>query len=195
MITVQEAKKIISESVAMLPAKTVALPLAVGHTLAADVFSSQNFPPFWQSAMDGYAFCFADWQQQPLRITGEVQAGADREIAVGKKEAVRIFTGAPLPAGTDTVVMQEKVRVDGGFLYIEDSSIKQGSNARKPGSEMHEGALALEKGSYLSAGAIGFLAGLGVTSVSVVPQPSVALIVTGKELQTPRQSPALWSGV
>lgn len=185
MISVKEAKEIVQQNVEALPSVTVPLIKAAGLTLSEDVVSDQNFPPFLQSAMDGYAFRFADWNGEPLLVKGEVQAGAAQKITVGKREAVRIFTGAPLPDGADTVIMQEKVTLQNDYATIGDNEIQRGNSVRVIGSEMIAGAVALEKNTSLSPGAIGFLAGLGKTEVSVVRKPSIGIIVTGKELQKP----------
>lgn len=185
MISVKEAKDIIQTNVQALPAETFSLKDAAGLTLAEDICASNNFPPFEQSSMDGYAFHFDDWNGEVLTVTGEVQAGATKEISAGHKQAVRIFTGAPVPSGLDTVVMQEKVTVENDQLWINDNDLKRGANVRPVGSEMASGSLALQKGTLLTPGAIGFIAGLGKKEVKAIKRPTVAIIVTGKELQKP----------
>jgi len=138
--------------------------------------------------MDGYAFSFAGWQANTsLHIEGEVAAGSSETIAYSPEKAVRIFTGAAVPEGTDTVVMQEKVMVENRQLIIQDDKLKQGGNVRLKGSEIKMGELALAAGTLLSPAAIGFLAGIGITKVEVYPKPEVSIIVTGKELQQPGQ--------
>lgn len=184
MITVTEAKHIISTNVTALSPATIALLQAVGKVLAADVFATVDIPAFPQSAMDGYAFAFTDLQKE-LVIDGEMAAGSSSLIELAAGKAIRIFTGAPVPAGADTVVMQEKVKTENGLLIIEDEKLQRNSNVRPVGSEIKAGELALPKGSLLTAAAIGFLAGIGVTTVSVIPDPVVSIIVTGNELQEP----------
>jgi len=184
MISVNEAKKIIQEQVS--PLDPVQLPLlqAAGLTLAADVFSMIDSPPFNQSSMDGYAFCFDVWKNNAaLEIEGEIAAGSNTTKTYSSEKAVRIFTGAPVPQGTDTVVMQEKVTVTKGVLTIEDQNIHLGVNVRLKGTDSKVGELALKAGNKLTPGAIGFLTGIGITSVSVFPKPAVSIIVTGNELQ------------
>jgi molybdopterin molybdotransferase len=112
-------------------------------------------------------------------------AGSNESILLSAGDAVRIFTGAPVPAGADTVVMQEKTKVEADQLYIHDEDLLQGANVRPTGSEINEGDLAIAKDSLLMPAAIGFLAGIGITDVVVYPHPSVSIIVTGNELQTP----------
>ncbi|MEJ7912473.1 MAG: molybdopterin molybdenumtransferase MoeA, partial [Chitinophagaceae bacterium] len=114
-------------------------------------------------------------------------AGTTENLKIIPGEATRIFTGAPLPRGADTVVMQEKTLQSDGILFIKDEALKTGSNVRAKGSEALRGSLALEQGTLLSPAAIGFLAGLGETTAWVYPMPSVSIIVTGKELQSPGQ--------
>jgi molybdopterin molybdotransferase len=184
MISVNEAKKIIQEQVS--PLDPVQLPLlqAAGLTLAADVFSMIDSPPFNQSSMDGYAFCFDGWKNNAaLEIEGEIAAGSNTTKTYSSEKAVRIFTGAPVPQGTDTVVMQEKVTLTKGVLTIEDQNIHLGVNVRLKGTDSKVGELALKAGNKLTPGAIGFLTGIGITSVSVFPKPAVSIIVTGNELQ------------
>lgn len=183
MITVSEAKSIIAENVKSLSPVELPLSDAAGHTLAVDVISNLDIPPFPQSAMDGYAIIFDD--KKEFFIRGEMAAGTSEQFTIQNGEAARIFTGAPLPAGADTVVMQEKVTVDEGKIFINDEKLSQGNNVRNKGAEIQEGTLAMSGNSYLSPAAVGFLASIGVEKVSVFPFPSVSIIVTGNELQIP----------
>jgi molybdopterin molybdotransferase len=184
MISVDEAKKIIQGNIVALQSLQMPLQQAAGKILAEDVYSTVDIPAFPQSSMDGYAFSFSQWQEhKKLIINGEIAAGSEAEILLAEGKAVRIFTGAPVPPGADTVVMQEKVIVQDSTLIIQDEAIKQGTNVRPKGSEMKAGELALEKGCLLSPAAIGFLAGIGITTIKVFPNPSISIIITGKELQ------------
>jgi molybdopterin molybdotransferase len=186
LINVADAKKIISETISVLPPANLALQQAAGLTLAEDLYSSMDIPAFPQSSMDGYAFSFNDWKQnKKLNIAGEVAAGSNEVFTLAPGNAVRIFTGAAVPPGADTVVMQEKIKTVNGELIIEDDSIQVGNSVRPKGSEIKSGALALEKGSVLSPAAIGFLAGIGIADVKIYPDPSISIIITGNELQQP----------
>jgi molybdopterin molybdotransferase len=186
MISVTEAKKIISENVTLLTPVSLPLQLSAGLTLAEDVYASVDIPAFPQSSMDGYAFSFNDWEKnKQLKIVGEVAAGSNEIFTLASGNAARIFTGAAVPTGADTVIMQEKIKAINGKLIIEDESIKAGNNVRPKGSEIKAGALALEKGNILSPAAIGFLAGIGIAAVQVYPNPSISIIITGNELQQP----------
>ena len=184
MISVDKAKKIIEENTFALKPVKLSLQKAEGKILAEDVFSTIDIPAFPQSSMDGYAFLFSQWQKhKTLSVEGEIAAGSEEEILLAEGKAIRIFTGAPLPAGADTVVMQERVTLQNNQLFIADQTLQQGTNVRPKGAEMKAGELALESGSLLSPAAIGFLAGIGIATIKVFPYPSISIIITGKELQ------------
>jgi molybdopterin molybdotransferase len=186
MISVEEAKELIWQNVKPLQVHSVPLSRAAGHLLAADEYASIDIPAFEQSSMDGYAIRFED-REHPLNIQGEMQAGTTKQFTLLPLHAARIFTGAPLPAGADTVVMQEKVQIREGQLIILDTQLSNAVNVRHKGAEAQDGQLAINKGSRLTPAALGFLAGLGKTHISVHSIPSVAIIATGKELQSPGQ--------
>lgn len=165
---------------------TIPLQQAVGRVLATDVVAFTDIPAFEQSAMDGYALSFAGYElHKTLAIQGEVPAGAPELSVLQGNQAMRIFTGAPVPAGADTVVMQEKVEVKNGQLFILDEQLKPGLNVRRIGSEIKAGELMLAKGDKLTPAAVGFLATTGVSEVLVYPTPVMSIIVTGNELQQP----------
>lgn len=165
---------------------TIPLQQAAGRVLAADVKALTDIPAFEQSAMDGYALSFAGYElHKTLNIQGEVPAGAPELSVLQGNQAMRIFTGAPVPAGADTVVMQEKTEVNNGQLYILDEQLKAGLNVRPKGSEIKAGEMTLLKGDVLTPAAVGFLATTGVSEVSVYPTPVMSIIVTGNELQKP----------
>jgi molybdopterin molybdotransferase len=186
MIPVSEAKELVRKNTVVLTPLHMPLLQATGLVLAADIYAENNFPPFEQAAMDGYAFFFDDLAVSSiLEIKGESAAGNAEQQTAGKSEAVRIFTGAPLPQRTDTVVMQEKVEINGKMLVIRDEQLKRESNVRPTGSEIVSGSLALPARTLLTPGAISFLAGLGRTEVPVFPRPRIHIIVTGNELQDP----------
>src|SRR6188508_3519272 len=137
MISVGEAKKIIDDAVKPLDPVNVLLQDAWDTTLAEDVFAAQDIPAYPQSSMDGYAFSFSDLQKQKqLAIVGESAAGNRKEFTLKVNTASRIFTGAAVPGGADTVVMQEKVKVENGQLIIEDDALIKGGNVRSSGSEI-----------------------------------------------------------
>jgi len=184
MIPVAEAKEIIEQYVAPLPPVKMGLLQAAGCTLAENISSNYDIPAFPQSAMDGYAFAFADHEaHRSLSIQVLVQAGAEEHVQLNNAQAARIFTGAPVPENADTVVMQEKVMVQDNEIIIQDDQLTKGLNVRPKGSEISKGELALPQGTRLMPAALGFLAGIGVTQVMAYPKPVVHIILTGKELQ------------
>lgn len=187
MISVKAAKDLISENITRLAPVVINLEQASGYVLAADIYARFDIPAFRQSSMDGYALKFADCEKE-LQLIGEMAAGTSTHLTISEGKTSRIFTGAPLPDGADTVVMQEKITRTGDKITLQDTSLKSGSNVRGIGSEITAGALAMEKGDLLSPAAVGFLAGIGITEVSVFPSPKVALIVTGRELQKPGEA-------
>ncbi len=184
MISVEEAKEIIRANVEVLPSARMPLANATGYVLAKNVYSVIDFPPFNQSNVDGYAIIFKDVAQK-LAINGESAAGSHQHVALKPGDAMRIFTGAPVPENADTVVMQEKTKIENNALVIEDEQLKQGVNFRPKGKDIRKGDVAFKKDEMLSAGAIGFLSALGITEVSVYRKPIISIIITGNELQQP----------
>jgi len=188
MISVAEAKQIILKHATALSPVTLPLHQAAGLVLAEQVYASIDIPAYPQSSMDGYAFSFADLEaDKPLKIKGVMAAGSNETAVLSRGNAIRIFTGAPVPTGADTVVMQEKTTIENDNLYVQDENIQQGGNVRLKGSEIKAGDLAVAKDSLLMPAAIGFLAGIGASEVLVYPYPAVSIIVTGNELRSPGQ--------
>ena len=184
MISVNEAKDIITESVKRLPSQRLPLTRALGLVLGEDVYALTDIPNFRQSSMDGYAIRFEPGRTV-FTLAGEMAAGSTAALDIGPAEAVRIFTGAPLPAGADTVVMQEKVTLEGDRVMVEDGGMQAFQHVREKGAEIKRGALAMQAGTLLSPAAIGFLAGIGIPELQVIPAPKVSIILTGNELQEP----------
>ena len=184
MISVEEAKGIIRENACRLNHQRVPLLKATGRVLARDIIAPYSIPAYPQSSMDGYAFAFRAGYRT-YKLVGEMAAGSTKEFKLKEGDAIRIFTGAAVPAGADTVLMQEKARIEDGLLIIELDGVVPGANVRPVGSEIEAGSRALPAGALLTPAAIGFLAGAGITEVDVYPLPKVSIIVTGNELQTP----------
>ena len=184
LITVNEAKELISDNVQPLVPKKTPLVESLGLSLAEDIFSAYNIPAFPQSSMDGYAFQW-DPNLPSYELIGEVAAGSNSEFVLEEGCAVRIFTGAPLPQGADTVLMQEKAVVVENKLFIKDENLTKGLNVRGIGTEISKGMLALNKDTILSPSRIGFIAGIGISEVMAYPKPSVGILLTGNELQQP----------
>lgn len=184
MITVNEAKQLISNHLQPLPALKLSLRNATGHILAEDIYAPHNIPAFKQSSMDGYALLFQSSISE-LDLIGEMAAGTNKLLSINPNQTTRIFTGAPLPEGADTVVMQEKISSQGNKIRLQDPKLFSGANVRQIGSEIKAGALAMQKGTLLGPAAVGFLAGIGIQCLEVFPMPKVSIILTGAELQQP----------
>ncbi len=183
MISVEQAIQIIeSKTNAIDVKKKRPLSDALGFVLAEDVVSPIDMPPFRQSAMDGYAVRIHD--SEYYNIIGELQAGDGNDFALNKGDAVRIFTGAPVPNDADSIVIQEKATVKGQQLQVCNELVIE-SNIRTKGEQIRIGELAMKKSHELTAAAIGFLATLGITAVWVNEKPSVGIIATGNELVEP----------
>jgi molybdopterin molybdotransferase len=186
MISAEKALALIREQVQCMDAVVLPLEKTFGLALAEDVVSSISVPSFVQSNMDGYAFAYEEGTYS-YEITGEVAAGQFPDFTLQRGEAIRIFTGAPLPNGADTVVMQEKVQVVSGRLILPEEGIHKGEHVRLPGSEIAAGTVLVEKGTIISPAAAGMIASVGVQNIKVYPKPKVGILVTGNELQRPGQ--------
>lgn len=183
---VEEAYSRIKSNVTQPKPLTVKLRDGLGLVLASDIRSPLHSPSFNNSAMDGYALRFADYEKgKPIRIIGEVAAGDVFSGKLKSGEAVRIFTGAAVPPGADTVVMQEKTSTLFGNLIIEAHQFSKGLNIRLAGSQIRKGKVALSRGHQLNPASIGYLASLGIHEVKVYGKPKVAVVVTGSELIAP----------
>lgn len=186
LISVTEAKELIKKHTKALEPIWLNLEYATALVLAEDIFSKTDIPAFNQSSMDGYAINYEDWQKhKELIIDGESQAGIADLKALTPGCARRIFTGAALPLGADTIIIQEKVELIDGKLIIQDPQIIKGQHVRLKGSEAKADELAIEKNTFLSPPAIGFIASLGINQVLAYPQPSMSVILTGNELLEP----------
>ncbi|MGC4041532.1 MAG: molybdopterin molybdotransferase MoeA [Flavobacterium sp.] len=179
MISTSEAFSILEELSYF--EKITELPLleARSHVLAATVFSPINMPPFRQATMDGFALALHDGLH--YEIIGEVKAGDFFETELKPGQAVKIFTGAAVPGSAQSVIQKEKVTVRGYDLSIHER-LSPETNIRQMGAQIMKGSIALEKGTYLNAAAIGYLAGLGFTKVKTCQKPRVGIVVTGNEL-------------
>jgi molybdopterin molybdotransferase len=155
--------------------------------LAEDIVAAVDLPPFDNSAVDGYAVRFADLEtgaETVLPVAGRVAAGGTLDGSAEPDQAVRIFTGAPMPAGLDTVFMQEDVRLDGGAVVLPPG-LKRGANRRPAGEDLSRGSLALPAGRRLSPRDVALLAALGLDRVPVCRPLRVAVFSTGDEVVSP----------
>ncbi|MBE2247076.1 MAG: molybdopterin molybdotransferase MoeA [Candidatus Competibacteraceae bacterium] len=189
MIGVNEARKIIQTHTSRTRPVIMSLLDASGCVLAEDVISNIDSPPFDQSAMDGYAVAFDTLKKiQDIEVKDEIQAGSTGEKILYENSAARIFTGAPIPEGADTVIMQELTSRNGSYIQISDEKIFKGQHIRFKASQIAKGEVAAQAGTRITPGVAGYLAGLGISDVAVYPAPRIGIIVTGKELVFPGTS-------
>ncbi|MFZ0987795.1 MAG: gephyrin-like molybdotransferase Glp, partial [Xanthobacteraceae bacterium] len=188
LLPVAEAEQLIAARVKPVSGRqSVPLREALGRVLAADIIAPLNLPPFDNSAVDGYAVRGENIdaaREQRLAIVDRVAAGHAAAHAIKSGEAVRIFTGAPMPAGADTVFMQEDCRIDGAHVIVPPG-LSRGANRRLAGEDIGVGAVALRAGRRLSAQDIALAAALGLTAVEVKRRVRVALFSTGDEIAEP----------
>lgn len=179
VLSVSEASRHVLERMPRVGSESVKLAAARGRILAIDVVAERALPGFDNSAMDGYAARAGDLPGT-LPVVGIVAAGAPRREPVPEGAAVRIFTGAPLPAELDTVVMQEDATAEDDRVTLP--AAPAGDNVRRTGEDVAPGDVVIPRGTRLSAWDLGVLAALGVGEVRVARAPRVALIATGDEL-------------
>ncbi len=187
MIGEEEARRRILEAVRPLGERTVPLANALDCFAAQDYFARLSLPAFDNSAMDGYAVV-ASWCNKGgrLRVTGEQPAGPDRKLRVGRDEAARIFTGAPLPEGADAIVMQEDVTRDDTDIIL-NVDVEAGDFVRRRGCDLAEGQIILQRGERIRPATIALLASQGFADVIVGGEATAAIISTGDELVNPGQ--------
>jgi molybdopterin molybdotransferase len=188
LLSVDEALARIEQRVtAIVETETVPLWAAHGRILARDVIASMNLPPHANSAVDGYAFAHADLvpgHETTLSISGRAAAGHPLGQTATLRTAVRIFTGAPMPDGTDTAMMQEDCVVEGEQVRLRPG-IKKGANRRHAGEDVAEGTVAVPAGRRLAPADLGLAAGLGYSELPVFRRLRVALLSTGDEVRDP----------
>ncbi|MGI4880679.1 MAG: molybdopterin molybdotransferase MoeA, partial [Janthinobacterium lividum] len=189
MLAVDEAQARLFDGVVPLAAETVPFAAALGRILAADVVAKLTQPPFAASAMDGYAIRWAD-RAGPWRLTGESAAGRAFDGTVGPGDTVRILTGAPLPAGADTVVVQEDVARDGDTVTLTgDGPPREGAHIRRAGLDFAAGQPVARAGDRVTPARIGVSAAAGHAAMPVHRRPRVAILATGDELVPPGVAP------
>ncbi len=190
LMPVAEMERLIAERIAPV-AETENVPLAAtrGRVVAQDVVAPINLPPFDNSAVDGFAVRHADLKptgDTRLTVIGRVTAGRAAGRALGTGEAIRIFTGAPMPSGADTVFMQEDTRVEGDAVIVP-AGLKRGANSRAAGEDAPIGATVLPAGRRLSPQDVALAAAVGLTHLPVRRRVEVAVFSTGDEIVEPGQ--------
>ncbi|MCX8164875.1 MAG: molybdopterin molybdotransferase MoeA [Aquificaceae bacterium] len=180
----EDALSMVLENAHALPLERVLLWQAFGRVLAEDIRSDSDKPPFDNSAMDGYAVRAEDLQGENIRLklVGEVSAGGESSVKVEAGTAVRIFTGAPIPEGADTVVPLEFTKQEDNYIVVE-KPLKMGANVRLRGEELKEGEPILKRGTLIRGYEIGIMAYVNKVSVCVYQKPKVAVLSTGDEVR------------
>ncbi|HLL21371.1 MAG TPA: molybdopterin molybdotransferase MoeA, partial [Kofleriaceae bacterium] len=186
MRSVADALRAVVDAMPRLPPETVALEAALGRVLVDDIVAMRASPGFDNSAMDGYAVRARELPAM-LPLAGVIGAG-DEPAALPPGHAARIFTGAPMPLGADTVIMQEETQRDGDRVVLPAARL--GDNVRRAGEDIAIGERVLAAGTRLRPWDLGVLAALGCARVEVTRAPRVALVATGDELVEVAEPPA-----
>lgn len=187
LLPVADAQQRIIDAVEPLPAEQISLADGLGRVLARDVASRRDQPPMAMSAMDGYAVRAADVAALPatLNVVGYAPAGHAFDGTVGAGEAVRIFTGAPVPDGADTIVIQENTEQSGEVVRVVDGAAPVGRYIRPAGLDFASGDVLLPRGKVLTARDVGLSAAMNVPWLSVHRKPRISILATGDEIVMP----------
>ena len=190
LLPVEDAIARLGDMISPLGVEKISLAQANGRVLAGDVVAQRTQPPFDNSAMDGYAVRAGDITTVPvtLQVIGEAPAGGTFEGHVGEGEAVRIFTGGPIPDGADAIVIQEDTTRDGASVDVLESSAA-GRHIRRAGLDFNQGDVCLKAGERLTPYSIALAAAANVPTLTVYKQPKVAFFATGNELVLPGEIP------
>lgn len=198
LLPVEEALSLIEERVVpVTEGESIALAAALGRVLARDLTAPFDLPPHTNSAVDGYAVAFDDLspdRERILKVGGRAAAGHPLSRRLRPGEAIRIFTGAPMPEGADTVLMQEDCVAEGDCVRLKPG-IRRGANRREAGEDVGRGSVALAAGRRLRPADLGLAAALGFSELPVRRTLRVALLSTGDELRepgTPRSPGAIY---
>ena len=198
LLPIADMERLIAERVTPVgESETVPMAAARGRVIAHDIAAPIDLPPFDNSAVDGYAVCHRDLdpgKETRLAITAHLTAGSAANEPLGAGEAVRIFTGAPMPAGADTVFMQEDVLARDGAVIVPPG-LKLGANRRLAGEDVRKGAVVLPAGRRLRAPDVALAAAVGLTRIEVRRRVRVAVFSTGDEIVepgSPRPAAALY---
>lgn len=191
LLPVEDARSRILRKVKPLPGEKIPLGAALGRVLAAPVRAARHQPPFPASAMDGYAVIARDVVSTPvsLNVIGTSAAGQGFVGKVRSGEAVRIFTGAPVPKGADAVVIQENTAVQSSPYVSVNQSVRAGQNVRAKGLDFTRGEILLEPGTRLNTRDIGLAAAANNAVLRVRRKPLIAVFATGNELVQPGGKP------
>ena len=189
MISIEDAQRTILEYITPLETEKVSVFQGLNRVTPEDHIAPWDIPAADNSAMDGYAFSHATFSGESLRVTGFLPAGEVVFVPVPAGEAIKIMTGAPIPAGCDTVVPIEDVEEDGERIRFT-RTVKAGSHVRKRGEDIQSGSVVIPAGTLLRPQEIGMLSAMGTTALAVYRRARVAILATGDELLEPGSTPA-----
>jgi molybdopterin molybdotransferase len=181
----EDARSLVLRTCLPFHPRTVPLAQALHSVTTVSLRAGEAVPPFDNSAMDGFAVRAADTADAPvaLRVVDTVAAGAVSEVEVGHGEAIRIMTGAPLPAGADAVVVQERTHPgDEDATVVVEGRVEPGAAVRRAGEDVRPGDVVVEAGSVITPGRLGIIASVGLERVPVRRRPVVGILSTGSEL-------------
>ena len=186
MISVANARKNILSDQEIMPSELISLNEALGRVLAEDISARRPQPPLSVSAMDGYAVIAKDVKNAPvtLEVIDTIAAGKTPSKKIKTGEAIRIFTGAPMPLGSDAVVIQENTEKSGSKIIVKEN-VTSGKYIRPEGLDFKQGNTLLTAGKVLSARDVGLIAAMNVSWLKVMRRPTVAIIATGDEIVLP----------
>ena len=190
IINHEKARALVLSSAKTLPPESVILAEALGRTLARDIKARENIPPFTKATMDGYAVRAEDIRAAgkdaavELEVTEDLPAGRVSRKPVGRGQAARIMTGAPLPKGADAVVMVEDTEKSGRRVKIR-RAVRPTDNTGQAGEDLKKGELVLEQGAVVGPAETGLLAAAGLARVPVIRRPKLTVIATGDEIVEP----------
>ncbi|TDQ19439.1 molybdopterin molybdotransferase [Algoriphagus boseongensis] len=180
-VEVGKAKELLKSLSIPRKSKKVNIQESLGKFTSSPVVSPMAVPSFDNSGMDGYAISWSD-QGESRKVVDVIQAGASPDFELPKGCAVRIFTGAPVPKGADTVIQQELVNRVGEVIFFEAEQVSLGMNVRKAGAQCQLGEIVIPSQTQITPGTIGLLASLGILEVEVFESPKVGIILTGDEI-------------
>ncbi len=185
-ITVEEAKELLKQNLYVVNPIKVKVRESLGYILSRDVISPVDLPLFSTSAADGYALNVKDFEtgEFKFKLIGSIKAGETKRIKIKEGEAIKVFTGSPLPTNANAVAMIEDTDVINGEILVK-KKIEMWENIRFKGEEIKKGEIVLKKGTEITPGVIGFLSAMGIDEVFVIRKPRVSVIVTGSEIAQP----------
>lgn len=189
-LPMEEARQAILNKIKPLESETLSSLEAVGHTLGEDIIAPHDLPPYRQTAMDGFAVSFKEKQGQggKFLIKEMLEAGKVPEFNLEPGETAGVVTGGHIPQGTETVIPQESVQINEGYITVEQ--FPTGSNIRSQGEDFQSGSVIARKGTRITPGLIAILTAFGLCQVKAIPHPKVAILSLGKEIIPYDQDPA-----